>query len=153
MAEISDIPAWDNVLAKGKEIIGNQSIWMLTTTFILNPILQNDISGKEIIYKTLYAGTEAIKNLPVIGEKIVNALQTFATGPFPWNTTALIAAANPALVNLALVAGSAAQVFSVVAFGFEQFQKWQRSERMKLGIEPLLSKRNRDMPSSVHRNF
>ncbi|MEK7140992.1 MAG: hypothetical protein AAB800_00425 [Patescibacteria group bacterium] len=132
--------AWDNVLAKGKEIIGNQSIWMLTTTFILNPILQNDISGKEIIYKTLYAGTEAIKNLPVIGEKIVNALQTFATGPFPWNTTALIAAANPALVNLALVAGSAAQVFSVVAFGFEQFQKWQRSERMKLGIEPLRPK-------------
>ncbi|MDP1722837.1 MAG: hypothetical protein Q8L37_06555 [Candidatus Gottesmanbacteria bacterium] len=132
--------AWDNVLAKGKELIGNQSIWLLTTTFVLNPILQSDVAGMEIIYKTLEAGTQAIKSIPAIGEKIVNALQTFATGPFPWNTTALIMASNPALVNLALVAGSAAQVFSVVAFGFEQFQKWQRKERMKLGVEPLRPK-------------
>lgn len=132
--------AWDNLLAKGKEIIGNQSIWLLTTTFVLNPILQNDISKTQLIYQTLDAGTKAIKSIPAIGEKIVNALQTFATGPFPWNTTALIAATNPALVNLALVAGSFFQVASVVAFGVEQFRNWQRSERMKLGVEPLRPK-------------
>lgn len=131
---------WDSVLAKGKEIISNQSLWMLTTTFVLNPILRNDVMNAKGIYTVLEAGSKAIEHIPAVGKTIIDALQTFATGPFPWNTTALIAATNPALVNLALVAGSLAQVASIVAFGFEQFQKWQRSERMKLGIEPLRPK-------------
>jgi|GEM_PF-3659666 len=132
------------------KVIKHPVTWLGLTTFAFNPIFQHElISGKGILLESIVKLNQVIASLPG-GNEVLKSIQSFAMGPFPFNTISLIRPENPPLVNLTLAIGSAIQVSFVIAvpasIGIEKWRSSVRKERKIKGIEPI---KKDEIPRSV----